>query len=76
MKILSCSISLAAMLAASAVTAGDLTIYTAHGDEIYGPLVEAFEAAHPDINVEVIVADTGAMFQRVQAESGNAAADV
>ncbi|WP_299866680.1 extracellular solute-binding protein [uncultured Roseobacter sp.] len=63
-------------LSAVPMLAGDLTIYSAHGDDVYGPLVEAFEAKHPDINVEVIVGDTGALYQRVQAESANPAADV
>lgn len=59
-----------------AALAGDITVYSAHGDDVYGPLVEAFEAAHPDINVEVIVGDTGALYQRVQAEAANPAGDV
>jgi len=65
-----------ALFSASAVLAGSLTVYSAHGDDIYGPLVAAFEAANPDINVEVIVGDTGALYQRVKAEAANPAADV
>ncbi|MFV0383844.1 extracellular solute-binding protein [Paracoccus sp. (in: a-proteobacteria)] len=67
---------LASTLAASAAFAGQITVYSAHGDEIYGPLVASFEEAHPDIDVQVIVGETSALFQRVQAESANPAADV
>ena len=70
------SLTTALILTGTMSMAGDLTVYTAHGDEIYGPLVEAFETTHPDINVQVVVGDTGALFQRVQAEAGNPAADV
>lgn len=68
----------AAVLALTPIAglAGDITVYSAHGDDVYGPLIEAFEAAHPDINVEVIVGDTGALYQRVQAEAANPAGDV
>lgn len=53
-----------------------LTIYSAHGDDVYGPIVAAFEAANPDTTVNVIVGNTGALYQRVRAEAANPAADV
>ncbi len=56
--------------------AGDLTIYSAHGDDVYGPLVAAFEERNPDIDVEVIVGETGPLYQRVRAEAANPAADI
>ncbi len=59
-----------------AAMAEDLIIYSAHGDDVYGPLVAAFEAKHPDIDVEVIVGETGPLFQRVRAEAANPAADI
>ncbi|MEM9635709.1 MAG: extracellular solute-binding protein, partial [Pseudomonadota bacterium] len=57
-------------------TAGTVTIYSAHGDDVFGPIVEVFEAAHPDIDVEVIVGETGPLYQRVKAEAANPAADI
>jgi iron(III) transport system substrate-binding protein len=57
-------------------TAGTITIYSAHGDDVFGPIVEVFEAAHPDIDVEVIVGETGPLYQRVKAEAANPAADI
>ncbi|MHA3980738.1 extracellular solute-binding protein [Halovulum sp. GXIMD14794] len=66
---------IAATLPAAAM-AEDLIIYAAHGDDVYGPLVTAFEAQHPDIDVEVIVGETGPLFQRVRAETANPAADI
>ena len=62
--------------APAALAAGELTVYSAHGDDIYGPLVEAFRQANPETEVTVVVGDTGALYQRVQAESSNPAADV
>ncbi len=56
--------------------AGDLTIYSAHGDDVYAPLVAAFEERNPDINVEVIVGETGPLYQRVRAEAANPAGDI
>ena len=71
------ALCVSAILATTATAiAGDITIYSAHGDDVYGPLVAAFETANPSINVEVIVGDTGALFQRVKAEAANPAADI
>ena len=66
----------AVLLSTSIAVAGDITVYSAHGDDIYGPLVDAFHEAHPDIRVTVIVGETGPLYQRVRAESANPAADV
>ena len=59
-----------------AVMAGELVIYSAHGDDVYGPLVAAFEERNPDIDVQVIIGQTGPLYQRVRAETSNPAADV
>ena len=59
-----------------AAIAGELVIYSAHGDDVYGPLIAAFEARHPDTDVQVIVGETGTLYQRVRAEASNPAADI
>ncbi|MDD7911582.1 MULTISPECIES: extracellular solute-binding protein [Pseudovibrio] len=76
MKTLGITAAIGALLMTTAASASNLTVYSAHGDEIFGPLVSAFEEKHPEIDVEVIVGDTGALFQRVQAEAANPAADI
>lgn len=58
------------------VHASDLTIYSAHGDDVYGPLVHAFEQQNPTIDVEVIVGETGPLYQRIRAEANNPVADI
>lgn len=69
-----CAIAL--VLSPSAAHSGEITIYSAHGDDIYAPIVDAFKASHPDVNVEVIVGETGPLYQRVKAEAANPAADI
>ena len=56
--------------------AGNVVVYTASGPEIFEPIAKGFKSNNPGIDLSFIVLDTGEMFQRVKAESGNPAADV
>ena len=55
---------------------GVVTIYTPHGPEITGPILEAFNKKYPDVKVEQIKAGTGELLSRLEAEQNNPSADV
>ena len=55
---------------------GNLVVYSPHDADPLNAGVALFEAAYPNINVEVIAAGTGELCQRVVAESGNPQGDV
>lgn len=56
--------------------AGELVVYTAHGETTSTPILEAFAKAHPDVKVTVVRGGTGEIVERIRAEAGNASADV
>ena len=55
---------------------GAVTVYSPHGPEITGPIIEKFNEKYPDVKVQLIKAGTGELLARVRAEKGNPAADV
>ena len=55
---------------------GNLVVYSPHDADPLNAGVALFQAAYPNINVEVIAAGTGELCQRVVAESGNPQGDV
>ena len=55
---------------------GNLVIYSPHDADPLNAGVALFQAAYPNINVEVIAAGTGELCQRVVAESENPQGDV
>ena len=55
---------------------GNLVVYSPHDADPLNAGVALFEAAYPNINVEVIAAGTGELCQRVVAESENPQGDV
>ena len=70
---------LAAMMlltAASAMAAGSVVVYSPHDADPLNAGVAMFQAAYPDIEVQVIAAGTGELAQRVVAESENPQGDV
>lgn len=71
-------LALAAALAAFAAPAAaqDLSIYSAQGEEIYGPILKKFAEKYPSIKVTIVAGSAGEMFQRVKAEAGRPGADV
>lgn len=56
--------------------AGELVVYTAHGETTSAPILEAFAKAHPDVKVTIVRGGTGEIVERIRAEAGNASADV
>ncbi|MBE5800333.1 MAG: extracellular solute-binding protein [Clostridiales bacterium] len=69
---------LAVMLMASAcaLADGSLVVYSPHDADPLNAGVAMFQAAYPDIDVQVIAAGTGELAQRVVAESENPQGDV
>jgi iron(III) transport system substrate-binding protein len=60
----------------SAVNAGELVVYTAHGEATSAPILESFAKSHPEVNVTVVRGGTGEIVERLRAEAGNPSADV
>jgi len=69
---------LAVMLlaSASALADGSVVVYSPHDADPLNAGVAMFQAAYPDIDVQVIAAGTGELAQRVVAESENPQGDV
>lgn len=59
----------------TAANARDLVLYDA-SEAVGAALTEAFKAAHPDINVQVVSGSTGPITERAIAEMANPQADV
>lgn len=59
----------------AAANARDLVLYDA-SEAVGAALTEAFKAAHPDINVQVVSGSTGPIAERAIAEMANPQADV
>ena len=62
---------LMAGLALSSVAAEILTIYTAYDADQAQVYIEAFETAHPEIDVEWVRLSSGEVYTRLQAEAAN-----
>ena len=56
--------------------AGELVVYTAHGETTSAPILDAFAKARPDVKVTVVRGGTGELVERLRAEAGNSSADV
>jgi len=55
---------------------GTVTVYSPHGPDVTGSILEKFNAKYPDVKVQLIKAGTGELLARLRAEKGNPAADV
>ena len=64
------------MSATAALAAGSLVVYSPHDADPLNAGVAMFQAAYPDIDVQVIAAGTGELCQRIVAESANPQGDV
>ncbi len=53
-----------------------LTIWSATSAELTEELVQAFETAHPDVDVDIITAGSGELITRLQAQQPNPSGDV
>lgn len=76
-KLVAILLTLLMVLSAGAALAeGSLVVYSPHDADPLQAGLALFEAAYPDIKVEIIAAGTGELLQRVAAESENPLADV
>ena len=64
------------MSATAALADGSLVVYSPHDADPLNAGVAMFQAAYPDIDVQVIAAGTGELCQRIVAESANPQGDV
>ena len=64
------------MTASAALAGGSLVVYSPHDADPLNAGVAMFQAAYPDIDVQVIAAGTGELCQRVVAEAENPQGDV
>lgn len=62
--------------ASAALADGSLVVYSPHDADPLSAGVAMFQAAYPDIDVQVIAAGTGELCQRIVAESENPQGDV
>ncbi len=76
-KLVAILLTLLMVLSAGAALAeGSLVVYSPHDADPLQAGLALFEAAYPNIKVEIIAAGTGELLQRVAAESENPLADV
>lgn len=60
-----------------AAESGTVVVYAAHGPEVTGPIIAAFEKAHPEIDVQLTASPgTGELISRVESEAKNPLGDV
>ncbi|GHU78032.1 ABC transporter substrate-binding protein [Clostridia bacterium] len=64
------------LIPAIALADGTLVVYSPHDANPLNAGIALFEAAYPDIKVEVVAAGTGELLQRIAAEAQNPLADV
>ena len=75
-KILALVLAMMLLCSASALAAGSLVVYSPHDADPLNAGVAMFQAAYPDIDVQIIAAGTGELCQRIVAESENPQGDV
>lgn len=68
--------AIAFMMSLGAAAAGPLVVYTALDEDQSIELLDAFKAAHPDIQVDVITGSGGTIVARLIAEKANPRADI
>lgn len=75
-KILFTTIATMAVTAGSAFADGKVTIITSFPDSMTGPIEAAFEAAHPEYDLEVLNKKTSAGVKYIQEIAGDNTADI
>ncbi len=55
---------------------GVINLYTPHGPEITGPILELFHEKYPGIQVQLVSGGTGELLSRLEAEKENPSADI
>ncbi len=54
---------------------GNLVVYTAHEEDVYGPIIKEFQE-RTGIQVDIVAAGTGEMLSRIETEANNPQGDV
>jgi len=63
-------------LSSFGATAGNVVLYSSNNVETVNAVVDQFTKRHPDIKVSVVRAGTGALMQRIKAETANPLGDI
>jgi phosphoglycerate transport regulatory protein PgtC len=70
------SIATLALTASGALAEGTITVITSFPDSMTGPIEAAFEAAHPEYDLEILNKKTSAGVKYIQEIAGNNTADI
>lgn len=65
-----------AALGSAPTAASDVVLYSSNNVEVVNRIVDLFKAKHPDVDVSVVRAGTGALMQRIKAEATNPLGDI
>jgi iron(III) transport system substrate-binding protein len=71
-----CVVLMSILLANSKAMAADVVLYSSNDVQTVSSVVDQFEKQNPDIKVSVVRAGTGALMQRIKAESANPLGDI
>ncbi|RYH61333.1 MAG: extracellular solute-binding protein [Alcaligenaceae bacterium] len=71
-----CILLIALPIFGSVSHAGDVVLYSSNNVETVNRVIDQFAKVHPDIKVSVVRAGTGALMQRIKAESANPLGDI
>ncbi len=55
---------------------GVVNLYTPHGPEITGPILDLFNKKYPDVQIQLVSGGTGELLSRLEAEKENPSADI
>lgn len=75
-KTLTTALAAATLALSAPAQAEDVVVYSGNNTASVEAIMTAVGEAAPDLNVSVVAGKTGALLQRIQAEQGNAQADV
>jgi len=65
-----------AALSSAPAVASEVVLYSSNNVDVVNRVVDLFKQKHPDIEVSVVRAGTGALMQRIKAESSNPLGDI
>lgn len=75
-KLFLASIASTALIASGALAEGKITVITSFPDSMTGPIEAAFEAAHPEYDLEVLNKKTSAGVKYIQETAGDNTSDI
>lgn len=70
------SVAIAGVMASAALAEGKVTVITSYPESMTGPIEAGFEAAHPDIDLEILNKKTSAGVKYLQETAGNNSSDI